>query len=65
MEVPSAYVTFMRSLLPHKPRAEIYNMVGLQKHGKNLFYRDFYLWIGFKAEIYLFSPLRLIGFYQI
>ena len=41
MEVPSAYVTFMRSLLPHKPRAEIYNMVGLQKHGKNLFYRDF------------------------
>lgn len=41
MEVPSAYVTFMRSLLPHKPRAEIYNMLGLQKHGKNLFYRDF------------------------
>ena len=41
MEVPSAYVTFMRSLLPHKPRAELYNMIGLQKHGKNLFYRDF------------------------
>ena len=40
MEVPSAYVTFMRSLLPHKPRAELYNMIGLQKHGKNLFYRD-------------------------
>jgi isocitrate dehydrogenase kinase/phosphatase len=41
MEVPSAYVNFLRSLLPHKPRAEIYNMLGLQKHGKNLFYRDF------------------------
>ena len=41
MEVPSAYVTFLRSIMPNKPRAEIYNSIGLQKHGKNLFYRDF------------------------
>jgi isocitrate dehydrogenase kinase/phosphatase len=41
MEVPSAYVQFLRSLMPRKPRAEIYNALGLQKHGKNLFYRDF------------------------
>jgi isocitrate dehydrogenase kinase/phosphatase len=27
--------------MPGKPRAEIYNAIGLQKHGKNLFYRDF------------------------
>jgi len=40
MEVPSAYVQFLRSLMPRKPRAEIYNALGLQKHGKNLFYRD-------------------------
>ena len=41
MEVPSAYVQFLRSLMPRKPRSEIYTVLGLQKHGKNLFYRDF------------------------
>ena len=41
MEVPSAYVQFLRGLMPRKPRAELYNCLGLQKHGKNLFYRDF------------------------
>jgi len=41
MPVPSAYVQFLRSLMPRKPRAELYNAIGLQKHGKNLFYRDF------------------------
>jgi isocitrate dehydrogenase kinase/phosphatase len=41
METPSAYVQFLRSLMPRKPRAELYSALGLQKHGKNLFYRDF------------------------
>jgi isocitrate dehydrogenase kinase/phosphatase len=41
MQVPSAYVHFLRGLMPRKPRHEIYNALGLQKHGKNLFYRDF------------------------
>jgi isocitrate dehydrogenase kinase/phosphatase len=41
MEIPSAYVQFLRGLMPRKPRAELYNAIGLQKHGKNLFYRDF------------------------
>jgi isocitrate dehydrogenase kinase/phosphatase len=41
IEVPSAYVQFVRSMLPNKPRSEIYTMFGLQKHGKSLFYRDF------------------------
>jgi isocitrate dehydrogenase kinase/phosphatase len=41
IEVPSAYVQFLRSLMPRKPRGELYNALGLQKHGKNLFYRDF------------------------
>ncbi len=41
MEIPSAYVHFLRGLMPRKPRAELYNSLGLQKHGKNLFYRDF------------------------
>ncbi|MES2073697.1 MAG: bifunctional isocitrate dehydrogenase kinase/phosphatase [Pseudomonadota bacterium] len=41
MLVPSAYVQFLRTILPKKPRSEIYTILGLQKHGKNLFYRDF------------------------
>ncbi len=41
MEVPSAYVQFLRSLMPRKPRNEIYNALGLAKQGKTLFYRDF------------------------
>ena len=41
MEVPSAYVQFLRSLMPRKPRGEIYNALGLAKQGKTLFYRDF------------------------
>jgi isocitrate dehydrogenase kinase/phosphatase len=40
MEVPAAYVAFLRSLLPSKPKAELYTMLGLQKQGKTLFFRD-------------------------
>jgi len=41
MEIPSAYVQFLRSMMPHKPRNEIYSALGLAKQGKTLFYRDF------------------------
>ncbi len=40
IEIPSAYVKFLRGMMPRKPRAELYNSLGLQKHGKNIFYRD-------------------------
>jgi isocitrate dehydrogenase kinase/phosphatase len=40
MEVPSAYVQFLRGLL-RKPKSEIYTLLGLQKQGKTLFYRDY------------------------
>jgi isocitrate dehydrogenase kinase/phosphatase len=41
MEVPSAYVKFLSGMMPYKPRSEIYTILGLQKQGKALFYRDF------------------------
>jgi isocitrate dehydrogenase kinase/phosphatase len=41
MEIPSAFVQFLRSMMPRKPRNEIYNALGLAKQGKTLFYRDF------------------------
>ena len=54
MEIPSAYVQFLRSLMPRKPRAELYNSLGLQKHGKNLFYRDFLAHLRHSSD-----PLRI------
>jgi isocitrate dehydrogenase kinase/phosphatase len=41
MEVPSAYVKFLSSMVPIRTEAELYTMVGLQKQGKTLFFRDF------------------------
>ena len=41
MELPSAYVQFLRSLMPRKARGELYSALGLHKQGKNMFYRDF------------------------
>ena len=41
MEVPSAYVSFLHQIAPERSVAELYTMVGLQKQGKTLFYRDF------------------------
>jgi isocitrate dehydrogenase kinase/phosphatase len=41
MDIPSAYVQFLRSMMPRKPRNELYNALGLAKQGKTLFYRDF------------------------
>ncbi len=40
MEVPSAYVQFLQSIMPHKAQSELYTMLGLAKQGKTLFYRD-------------------------
>jgi isocitrate dehydrogenase kinase/phosphatase len=40
MDVPSGYVQFLQTLMPAKPRSELYTAVGLAKQGKTLFYRD-------------------------
>jgi isocitrate dehydrogenase kinase/phosphatase len=56
MEVPSAYVQFLRSLMPRKPRAELYNAIGLQKHGKNLFYRDFLYHLRHSSDKFRIAP---------
>jgi isocitrate dehydrogenase kinase/phosphatase len=56
MEVPSAYVQFLRGLMPRKPRAELYNSLGLQKHGKNLFYRDFLAHLRHSSDKFRIAP---------
>jgi len=56
MEVPSAYVQFLRSMMPRKPRAELYNALGLAKQGKTLFYRDFLHHLKHSSDQFRIAP---------
>ncbi|MEW6099361.1 MAG: bifunctional isocitrate dehydrogenase kinase/phosphatase [Pseudomonadota bacterium] len=56
MEIPAAYVQFLRSLMPRKPRWEIYNALGLHKQGKNIFYRDFLYHLRHSSDRFRIAP---------
>ncbi|MFM6991464.1 MAG: bifunctional isocitrate dehydrogenase kinase/phosphatase [Rhodoferax sp.] len=56
MEIPSAYVQFLRSMMPRKPRNEIYNALGLAKQGKTLFYRDFLHHLRHSSDKFRIAP---------
>jgi isocitrate dehydrogenase kinase/phosphatase len=56
MEVPSAYVEFLRTILPDKPLSELYTILGLQKHGKTLFYRDFLHQLKHSSDDFIIAP---------
>jgi len=49
-------VDFLHSLLPHKPDSELYTMVGLQKQGKTLFYRDFLHHLRHSTDKFVVAP---------
>jgi isocitrate dehydrogenase kinase/phosphatase len=56
MEVPAAYVSFLRWLMPRKPRAEMYMAVGLAKQGKTLFYRDLHYHLKHSSDRFVVAP---------
>jgi isocitrate dehydrogenase kinase/phosphatase len=56
MEVPAAYVSFLRQLMPRKPRAEMYMAVGLHKQGKTLFYRDLHYHLTHSTDSFVPAP---------
>ncbi len=56
MEIPSAYVQFLRSMMPRKPRNEIYSALGLAKQGKTLFYRDFLTHLRHSSDRFRSAP---------
>jgi isocitrate dehydrogenase kinase/phosphatase len=56
MEAPSAYIDFLRTILPHKPPSELYTMVGLAKQGKTLFYRDFLHHLKHSTDSFVIAP---------
>ena len=56
MEVPAAYVSFLRWILPKKPRTELYMSVGLAKQGKTLFYRDLHYHLRHSTDNFAVAP---------
>jgi len=56
MEVPAAFVSFLRWLMPRKPRAELYMAVGLAKQGKTLFYRDLHYHLKHSTDRFSVAP---------
>jgi isocitrate dehydrogenase kinase/phosphatase len=56
MEVPAAYVSFLRQLMPRKPRAEMYMCVGLAKQGKTMFYRDLFYHLKHSSDNFVVAP---------
>jgi isocitrate dehydrogenase kinase/phosphatase len=56
MEVPSGYVQFLRSIMPNKPRSEIYTMLGLGKQGKTMFFRDLLAHLRHSNDRFIIAP---------
>ncbi|HXX85139.1 MAG TPA: bifunctional isocitrate dehydrogenase kinase/phosphatase [Casimicrobiaceae bacterium] len=56
MEVPSAYVAFLRDIVSLRTEAELYTMVGLQKQGKTLFFRDFLHHLRHSTDDFIIAP---------
>src|SRR3977135_2250708 len=43
-------------MLPNKPKAELYTILGLQKQGKTLFYRDFLHHLKHSRDDFIIAP---------
>ena len=56
MEVPSGFVQFLRSILPNKPRSELYIMLGLGKQGFEMFFRDFIYHLHHSEDKFIMAP---------
>lgn len=56
MEVPSAFVAFLKTIFPNKPTAELYIALGLQKQGKTLFYRMMFEHLKYSNDRFIVAP---------
>ena len=54
--VPSVVVAFLSRVLPCKTKADLYTAIGLQKHGKTEFYRDFLRHLGHSSDELVIAP---------
>jgi isocitrate dehydrogenase kinase/phosphatase len=56
MEVPSAYVNFLLSIMPGKSPVDLYAMLGLQKQAKTLFYREMHYHLTHSRDNFQIAP---------
>jgi isocitrate dehydrogenase kinase/phosphatase len=56
MEIPSAYVDFLLSILPNKSRVDLYAILGLQKQAKTLFYRELHHHLKHSTDNFEIAP---------
>ena len=56
MEVPSAYVSFLLSIMPGKSTVDLYAMLGLQKQAKTLLYRQMQYHLGHSKDNFQIAP---------
>ncbi len=56
MEVPSAYVAFLETVVPRRTRSELYTLVGLQKQGKTLLFRDLFWHLKHSSDRFVIAP---------
>lgn len=55
-DVPAALVNFLSRILPGITRADLYTAIGLQKHGKTEFYRDFLHHLKYSSDEFVIAP---------
>lgn len=53
---PSDVITFLRTLMPSKPVAELYTSLGFNKHGKTEFFRDLQRHLELSDERFVRAP---------
>jgi len=56
MEVPSAYVSFLLSIMPRKSEVDLYAMLGLQKQAKTIFYRELQQHLSHSRDTFQVAP---------
>ena len=56
MDAPAGYVQFLRSIMPGKPRSELYTMLGLGKQGKTMFFRDLIYHLHHSEDDFIIAP---------
>lgn len=56
MKIPSAVADFLLSILPTKTSADVYAAIGLHKHGKSEFYRDFLRHLTHSNDVMITAP---------
>ena len=56
MDVPSDYVRFLQTVMPAKPRSELYTALGLAGQGKTLFVRDLRHHLHHSQDLFVEAP---------